>query len=281
MAHFDGKEDANQSFAQFLGELETQLGQNEASGKPPEKPAALSMSGFLVKLVQYLKNNLSSLQSQIYSTATNSFDADSRQRLVKSTAERMREVDTVLNALLNFINLHQPVEKVNSVHIILEEILEEYRKRLEEKKISVFKKFQGDLPEIMIHDQKLKYILDSIFQYVLLALPVHGKIGLITKSLPPQEGAEPHKVLPLKTARTVDIQMLLGEVLIEPTSAEPKGNSSQKEPALNLIFLLVKHFVHRHEGAIDWQVDRKNRQTIISLKFPAERRKVVYYQFKS
>jgi hypothetical protein len=133
----------------------------------------------------------------------------------------------------------------------------------------------------MIHDQKLKYILDSIFQYVLLALPVHGKIGLITKSLPLQEGAEPHKVLPLKTTRTVDIQMILGEVLIEPTSAESKGNAISREPALNLIFLLVKHFVHRQQGTIDWEVDRKNRQTIISLKFPAERRKVVYYQFKS
>ena len=99
MGHFDAKEDGNQSFAQFLGELETQLSQDEESMKPVGKPLALSMSPFLVKLVQYLKSNLSSLQSQIYSTATNSFDADSRQRLVKTTAERMREVDTVLNTL--------------------------------------------------------------------------------------------------------------------------------------------------------------------------------------
>jgi hypothetical protein len=47
---------------------------------------------------------------------------------------------------------------------------------------------------------------------------------------------------------------------------------------LDLILRFVKEVVQRNQGMMKIEGDEKKAKTFISLRFPVERRKVVYYQ---
>ena len=52
----------------------------------------------------------------------------------------------------------------------------------------------------------------------------------------------------------------------------------QKGEPLDLILRFVKEVVQRNQGMMKIEGDEKKAKTFISLRFPVERRKVVYYQ---
>lgn len=52
----------------------------------------------------------------------------------------------------------------------------------------------------------------------------------------------------------------------------------QEEGILGLTLRLIDEIVKRNRGTMTFEVDEKKAKTTISLRFPVERRKVVYYQ---
>jgi hypothetical protein len=52
----------------------------------------------------------------------------------------------------------------------------------------------------------------------------------------------------------------------------------QKEGILDLTLRLVGEIVQRNRGMMKFEEDEKKQKTTISLRFPVERRKVIYYQ---
>ena len=52
----------------------------------------------------------------------------------------------------------------------------------------------------------------------------------------------------------------------------------QKERILDLALRLVDEIVQRNRGMMKFEEDEKKGKTTISLRFPVERRKMVYYQ---
>ena len=73
-----------------------------------------------------------------------------------------------------------------------------------------------------------------------------------------------------------------------PTNAESGGankseNSSdtsgeQSKGMADLILKLVKEIIQKNHGTMTIQVDKKKMRRLITLKFPIERRKVIYYE---
>jgi hypothetical protein len=63
-------------------------------------------------------------------------------------------------------------------------------------------------------------------------------------------------------------------------SSEPVSEIAalQKEEASELILRFVKEVVLRNQGTMKMGADEKKTKTYIFLRFPVERRKVVYYQ---
>jgi hypothetical protein len=51
-----------------------------------------------------------------------------------------------------------------------------------------------------------------------------------------------------------------------------------KEEAVQLILELAKEVIQKNRGTMSFQVDKKKPRTLITLKFPIERRKVIYYE---
>jgi nitrogen-specific signal transduction histidine kinase len=248
---------------------------------PWDTPVNAFLSNFLLKFFDHLKNVLSSIESQMENAIPEFRSRELGESLVEKATGDIRELNSLVDALWNFIHLHQPMEKVNSVHLLLEEILEELQTHLGRKKIRVHKKFEENLPEVTIHDQKLRYILKSILQTAVHSMPALGGIVLLTRSLTPEEGAEKSKVLPLRDSRYVDIAILLIGVCLEPPDAAPSVDFIQRRQGIHLMLRLVQYLVEKHRGSFEWRANKEQRQTFFTLRFPAERRKVAYYPFKS
>jgi nitrogen-specific signal transduction histidine kinase len=246
-----------------------------------ETPVNAFLSGFLLKFLDYLKNVLSSVRAELEGAIPEFRSQERGGIVVRKTAEDLREMDALVDALWNFIHLHQPMEKANSVHLILEETLEELQAHIDGKKIRVHRKFEENLPEVTIHDQKLRYILKSILQTAIQSMPALGGIVLLTRSLTLEEATEKSKVLPLRDSRYVDIVILLIGLSLEPLDAASSPDLVQSGQGVQLMLRLVRYLVEKHRGSFEWRANREQRQTFFTLRFPAERRKVAYYSFKS
>jgi hypothetical protein len=51
----------------------------------------------------------------------------------------------------------------------------------------------------------------------------------------------------------------------------------QQEEAIELELRLIKEMIQKNRGVMTFEVNEKRPRTLISLKFPMERRKVIYY----
>ena len=51
----------------------------------------------------------------------------------------------------------------------------------------------------------------------------------------------------------------------------------QQEEAIELELRLIKEIIQKNRGMMKFEVNEKKPRTLISLKFPIERRKVIYY----
>ena len=48
-----------------------------------------------------------------------------------------------------------PVKKTNTVHTLIEKALKKHQLTLEQKKVKIFKRLEGDLPETTVPDEHL------------------------------------------------------------------------------------------------------------------------------
>ena len=142
------------------------------------------------------------------------------------------------------------------------------------------RKFEKDLPETTVHDEQLRYILDSILNYAIPLIPVNGSIGFLTKSLDIQKGLGDTKTLSEKEGKYIEILIAFTgyKKTIEKLQAVMEIPSFEKEEPIDLILQLVKDLVEKNRGIIKFEMNEKKPETHISLRLPVERRKVVYYR---
>jgi hypothetical protein len=237
------------------------------------------LSSFLIEFIEYLKTSLGSIKAFAHLSIDKLDDVEFRRYFYKVLTEDVKKIDSVLNGLRSYIDINTPIKKTNTIHFLLEGILEEYESQLTEKKIRVFKKFEKDLPETILHDQQLKYILGSVLQYAIFSTQSGGSIGFLTKSLDVEKGEDDRNVFRQKDGKYVEILIVFTgyqkgiERFTGPSSSPPV----QKEEAINLLLMLVRELVQRNRGILKFRVNEKRPRTIVSLAFPAERRKLIYY----
>jgi nitrogen-specific signal transduction histidine kinase len=236
-------------------------------------------SSFLIEMAETIKKNLFSIYKISFLSFHKFDDAEFRKYSQKSVLKDVKRIDWLLNFLLNYISVNIPIVKKNTIHITLEKALERNGKTLQAKNIRIIKKYDTDLPETFIHDELLRFILNSVLQYVIFSTPSDGSIGILTKSLIIQEGPSDDKVVPLER-KFSEIRVVSsahkdpfekGESVSEPLDIK-------KDEWAHLILLLIKELIQRNEGMIEFEVDEKKSRTFISLGLPVERRQVVYYE---
>jgi nitrogen-specific signal transduction histidine kinase len=243
----------------------------------PSEPGPSFMDSFLIEMVHSIKKGLASVYHATVLTMEKCDDAEIRKRSHTQVKEEIKKIDSVLNTLLNFINVNTPLVKTNTLHVILEEILEASDKQLRQKDIKIYKKYEEkDLPDTYIHPEQVRFILHSALQYAILSTPPSEVIGFLTKSGDHGTGAE--KTLAEDKRRYVEVMIGFNgdgkpdnksENLSETPEDQSKGMA-------DLILKLAKDILERNHGMMI--ETRKRSETIIALRFPIERRKVVYYE---
>jgi len=271
-----GVESGRRSFGSSVNrdELESVFTRNDTRSNETNPPL---LSSFLPDLIQHIKNTLGSLKNYTQLSRGKFNDREFGEYYHRAVTEDIEKIDMVLNGLTNYIKLNNPIRKTNTVHHIIEEVLKKYQAKLDEKGIRLLKKFEKDLPETIVPDDQLKYILSSVLQYAMASSPPHWTIGLSTKSFVLEKEVGEVQDLFRRDGKYIEISVAFPGYK-KPIESVSGSGAFQEEGASDLILRFVKEVVQRHRGTMRMGADEKKTKTFISIRFPVERRKVVYYQ---
>jgi len=265
---FFNAENENNSFFSFLkrGDFKNPF---ESNGDPSTREQhALHWIFFLTELVHRIKNPLVSIKTFTQLLQEKFNDGEYRDSFYNVVSEDIDKIDLVLNGLMNYIKMNTPLSKANTVHQILEEVLKRQDTSFDEKKIKVIRRFEKNLPETMIHDEPLRYIFHSLLQYALPSIPPGGTLGFLTKSVVPKEGKEYIEVLMIFSGFKKPMAMV--ETAFDVSSV-------RQEDTFELELRLIHEILRKHQGTISFEVQEKKPRTLIFVRLPIERRKVIYY----
>ncbi len=251
-------------------------------GKAHNQEGTISFSASLwIDLISTTKSTLFSIKSISQLSVDKFNDPEFRKYASKSIAQDIKKIDSVLNSLLNYIQISTPIVKTNTIHLLLEEILEANEKCLSDKHIKIIRHFQKDLPETFLHDEEVKFLLNSIVQYALFSTPPEGSIGFMTRTIEAKTTESGDKVVSLPGRKQIDLLVVFtdhGEPFKTSDKAPSDGKAGPKDKAPQLIVLLIKEVIKKYQGLIGFNIDEKERRTIVSLRLPCDRRQVVYYE---
>jgi hypothetical protein len=183
----------------------------------------------------------------------------------------------VLNSFLNYIKATTPIRKKETMNTLIEEVLKKHQVRLEEKKTKISKNFEKDLPEAIVPDEQLRFILDTVLQYAMASMPSDANIEFLTKSFALQKEGREVSVFE-KDRKYIEVLVAYTSYKkpMERSMEELITLTSQEEIASDLVLKLVEVIVKMNQGIMRFEVDETKVKKFIFLRFPAERRKVVF-----
>lgn len=232
---------------------------------------------FFIQLIQRIKNSLGSIKNYTQISRGKFSDREFGEYYYRAVTGDIEKMEMVLNSLVDYMKIRTPIRKMNTVHNIIEEVLKKHQVKLEEKGIRLIKKFEKDLPETTVPDEQLRYVLSCVLQYAMVVTPPSWNIGLSTKSLLLEKETGEAEGLFKKDGKHIKISVVFA---VQQRLSEPASGTATlpKEEAPDILLRFVKEVALRNHGTMRVGADEKKTKTFISLRFPVERRKVVYYQ---
>jgi hypothetical protein len=184
----------------------------------------------------------------------------------------------LLDGFVSYLRVAAPIKRTDTVNMLIDEVLKENQDQLKEKEVKLFKRLEKDLPETVIPEKPLRFILNSILQYAVASMSPHGTLGLLTRSLVLEE-RPPEQALFRKGGRYVGITLFFtgSKKFVEPFDREMASETIQREDSLDLILRMVEEMVHRNRGVMKFRAHKKEAKLSISLAFPVERRSALYH----
>jgi hypothetical protein len=94
----------------------------------------------------------------------------------------------------------------------------------------------------------------------------------------PKQGGD-DKSAPQKEGRHIEILIVFTgyKKPLEQLEAVLGFPTIKQEEPIELELRLIKEIIEKNKGMIKFEINEKKPRTLISLKFPIERRKVIYY----
>lgn len=272
---FNGENEGN-SFFNFLRKTDFKS-PLEGNGRSSGEEHSLPWIFFLAELVHRIKNPLVSIKTFTQLLENKFNDKEYRDSFYKMVTEDIEKIDGVINGLMDYVKMNTPLNKTNTIHRILEEVLKRFDPAFEGRKIKIFKKFEENLPETMIHEEQLRYIFRSLLQYMLPAVPSQGSIGLLTKTTETPKRLK--DVRPGKDEKSVEILMIFTGFKRQGAAYETIFGipSPQPEDAVELELKLIHEILKNNRGMIKMEVNEKKPKTLVSLILPIEKRRLIYY----
>jgi hypothetical protein len=272
-------EKENLELASLIKGETTNLPKTKEKNPQQDYPIPLSAS-FLIQMVDFIKNTLSSIRQFNHLSIHKFDDPEFRMYARKTITQEIKRIDSVLNALLNFININTPIIKKNTIQLIIDDLLEANETQIEEKDLKIIRKFEEDLPETHIHDEQVKFILNSIIQYLVLTVPSHSTVVLSTRSKILQKPSGDEKIVTLKERQYIEILIasMTQDEPFEQLEDIPEVLSKGTNQTTNLLLNMINELVRKYQGIINFEVRENGIKTLISLQLPVERRQVILYE---
>jgi hypothetical protein len=247
----------------------------------PEDQNTLSWPTLFAEMSQSVKDNLEKIKSLVHLSREKFKDQEYGEFICRTISNDIAKTDALLSCFGNYLKINSPISKRYTVHMILDEVLKKYESLFEDKKIKIFKQhYAENLPETSVHDEQLRFIINSILRYAIPSIPSQGSIGFLTRSLEAHEVQDEGKSLPRSDENYIEILTGFncyknGSEPLEGVLADP--NPPQKERD-DFILRLVEEIVGANRGMIKIKVDPEKLITLISLILPVERRKRPQFQ---
>jgi hypothetical protein len=271
-------------YKDFLSSILNQEGNREATlgdRDPSNGRNGLSLSAYYVELFNRVKASLSALQAYAFLSLDNSKDKDLAENFYKIVNADIEKTISLLDCFNDYINFSAPMVKKNTVNTLIEEVITKHGSQFQEKKVNIIKKqFEKDLPETILPDEQLRYILNSVIEYVLLSMPLDGNVGFLTRIFDIEALTSEEKVQLQKDGKYL-------EVLVVSTGYEKSGKEVEfvpvipahppQEGATELILKLAKEIIKMNKGMMRQKIYEDKKMAFISVILPIERRNVVRY----
>ena len=219
-----------------------------------------------VELIHRTKSTLESIRKVTQSSRGKFLEKGFEDFFYQTIMGNIEKNDMLLNCFLNYIELTTPIIKKGTVNMLIEQVLKKYQERLEERQIRILKRFGEDLPETLVPNGQLRFILDSVLQYALASISPYGSIEFLTRSFVIQYEDSKDQTF-FNKSNNIEILVTL----------ECRAPATEKETVSNLILRLVGAIAERNQGKMEFESDETRTKQIISLKLPHERRKAIYY----
>jgi len=232
-------------------------------------------------LIHRTKSILESIQNLTERSRERFADREFGEDFCKTISGDIEKIELLLNGFRNYIKSTTPVIKKDTVNTLVEEVVKKHQIRLEERKIRILKKFEKELPETIVSDEQMIFILDSVLQYATSSLSPGGGIEILTRSFDHQVRTGEGQSFLRDKGKHVEISFAFTDY---QNRSEQRAKAydgltlPQKERALDLLLRLVLAVVERNQGTMEFETDEEKAKRSLVLKLPAERRKSVHYQ---
>jgi signal transduction histidine kinase len=230
-----------------------------------------------IELLHDTKRALDSIRNLTELARVKFSDQEFGDFFYRSVTKDIGETNFLLEVFSQYLSINTPLKKKDTVHKLIEEVLKKYHVQLKERGIKLSKKFEKDLPETIVPDEPLRYILNSILQYGVKSVTPNGDMEFLTKSFILRGEMGAGQPVLKKDMRTIEIKVFFTGYK-KPSEPFEESRIFHEEEQLNLILRLVKEVVRKHRGIMEFETDKKKEKALICIRFPAERREVVYYQ---
>ncbi len=246
-----------------------------------EEQGVRPMPVFIFELANHFKSTLGSIKALTELSQGRFKDTEFGTNFYRMVNEDIDKTDSEIDCFLEYMKIKSPVPKANTVHNLLEALLVVHEKKLKDKKIKIAKRqYDRDLPETSVTDEQLRYILNWILQYAILATAPNGNIGIFTKSLDNQDGRDEGKAWGTREGRHMEILVVFNgwEKAGEQAGAPQELQAAVKQNGKNLILPFVEEIVQENRGMMRFKGDSEKHISQISLVLPVEKRKMNCYQ---
>jgi len=235
-----------------------------------------------IELIHYTKSTLDSIKKYTQLSRGRFSDKEFGEFFYRMITEEIEKNDLVVNGFLNYIKVTTPILKKGTVNSLIEKVLKKHQVRLEENKIEIFKNFEKDLPETIVPDEQLRFILDSILRYAMASMRSEGNIEFSTKSSALQKESVEEAVFE-KDSKHIEILVVFtsDKKPMEKPMQELRTPTPKEEFVSDVLLRLVEATVKTNQGVTRLEVDEAKAKKSVFLKLPAERRKVVFYESTS
>jgi hypothetical protein len=255
---------------------------NPKTPSPGEKDISfnqhsISILPLLLELTDRVRGSMAAMKTLAFYSLENFKDRELGEYFHGVVTEDIEKTISLLDCFYEYLNLNNPIRKINTINTMLEEIIKEKQPELDKKNIRIVKKkFEQNLPETSLTDEQLNFILNSIFDYILLSSPLNGGMGILTRSIESNQWNGEEKGSLQKDTKYIEILILSKYAnflrqIENPLVSIPGENEEER---MDLILQLVKKTLENHRGAMKTKGHTRKEMNVISLVLPIERRNV-------